>query len=186
MAAIMLQTIPSFYAKVSEKISFLLQLHIKNILFVKSTAHHDGKMCFLPVCKYHTILLGEIEELLHNLDTFCSTYQYVDCLSTLFKYRFSENFIAESENVFDIVQRAICFNQKNRGVKKMPSFAKKRLVKKSVDSNLWVLSKRTNQRRPVVQCFTERIEKAKKIEFELELIKIQIFFLMVMVIMIVI
>ena len=33
---------------------------------------------FLPVCKYHIILLGEIEELQHKLDTLCFIYQYVD------------------------------------------------------------------------------------------------------------
>ena len=47
-------------------------------------AHHDNKTCSLPACKYHIILLSEIEEFLHKLDTFCFTYQHVDCLYTLF------------------------------------------------------------------------------------------------------
>ena len=38
MAAIMLQTIPSFYAKDSEKVSLFLQILMKNTLFVKTTA----------------------------------------------------------------------------------------------------------------------------------------------------
>ena len=88
-------------------------------------AHHDDKTCFLPACKYHIILLGEIEELLHKLDTFCFTYQHVDCLYTLFKYRFSGKLIAKSGNVFDNVQRAISFNRRNRGVDQMPSIAKR-------------------------------------------------------------
>ena len=120
MAAIMLQTIPSFYAKISEKSSFL-QKHI---------AHHNDKTCSLPACKYHIILLGEIEELLNKLDTFCFTYQHVDCLYTLFKYRFNGKINAKDGNVFDNVQRAISFNQRNRGVDKMPSIAKKRLLRK--------------------------------------------------------
>ena len=38
MAAIMLQTIPSFYAKISEKSLFVSEKHMKNTLFVKTTA----------------------------------------------------------------------------------------------------------------------------------------------------
>ena len=38
MAAIMLQTIPSFYAKISEKSHFVSAKHTKNTLFVKTTA----------------------------------------------------------------------------------------------------------------------------------------------------
>ena len=38
MAAILLQTIPSLYAKISERVSSFLQVHMKNTLFVKTTA----------------------------------------------------------------------------------------------------------------------------------------------------
>ena len=105
---------------------------MKNTLFVKNycIAHHDDKTCSLPACNYHIILLGEIEELLYKLDTFCFTYQHVDCLYTLFKCRFNGKIIAKSGNVFDNVQRALSFNQRNRGVDKMPSIAKKRLLRK--------------------------------------------------------
>ena len=131
MAAIMLQTIPSFYAKISEKSLFISAKTYEKFIVCKDycIAHHDDKTCSLPACKYH-ILLGEIEEMLHKLDTFCFTYQHVDCLYTLFKYRFSGKIIAKSRNLFDNVQRAISFSHKNRGVDKMPSIAKKTLEKK--------------------------------------------------------
>ena len=103
MAAIMLQTLSSFYAKISEK-----NLFISANFYEKSTickdyciAHHDEKTFFLTAGKYHIILPGEIEELLHKLDTFCFTYQHVDCVYTLFKYRFNGKIIAKSGNVFD-------------------------------------------------------------------------------------
>ena len=120
MEAIMLQTIPSFYAKISEKSVFLSAKHEKSIVCKDSCiSHQDDKTCSLPVCKYHIILLGETEELLHKLDAFCFSYQHVDCLHTLFKYHFNGKIIAKSGNVFDNVQRAISFNQRNRGVDKM-------------------------------------------------------------------
>ena len=86
-------------------------------------AYHDDKACSLPACKYHIILLGEIEELQDKLDTFCFTYQHVDCLYTMFKYSSNGKIDAKIGNVFDNVQRAISFYQRNRGMDKMPSIA---------------------------------------------------------------
>ena len=128
----MLQKTPSFYAKISEKSLFFSAKTYEKLIVCNDycIAHHDDKTCPLPACKYHIILLGETEELLHKWDTFCFTYQHVDCLYTLFKYRFSGKIIAKSGNVFDNVERAISFTQRNRGVDKMTSFAKKGLDKK--------------------------------------------------------
>ena len=90
-AAVMLQVIPSFYT-----------IYSKNSLFISADAYekyivckdycivrHDDKMCFLPNWRYHIILIGNIKELLQKLDAFCFNYQHVDCLYTIFKYRFS-------------------------------------------------------------------------------------------------
>ena len=109
MSAILLQTIPSFYTKISEKSLFISANTYEKHTVCKDycVAHHDDKTCALTVCKYHIILLGEIEEMLHKLDTFCFTYQQVDCLSTLFKYHFNGKTIAKSGIVSDIVQRAL-------------------------------------------------------------------------------
>ena len=80
MIAVMLQTIPSFYAKVSENFIFISAQTYENCIVCKDycIAHRDDKTCSLPSCNYHIILLGEIEELLHKLDTFSLTYQLVD------------------------------------------------------------------------------------------------------------
>ena len=143
MAAIMLQTIPSVYAKFSEKSLFIAgNTHEKKNIVCKdySIAHHDEKTCFLPACKNHIILLGNVEELLKKLDTSCFTYQHVDYLYNLFKYRFSGKDIAKSGKVFDNVQRAVYFNHRNKGMDRMPSIAKKDSWEKSLNSNLRVLS----------------------------------------------
>ena len=134
MATIMLRTIPSFYAKSSEKSVFLSAKTFEKYIVCKDycISYQDDDTCSLPVCKYHIILLGEMEELLDKLDTFCFPYQHVDCLYTLFKYRFNRKIFAKSGNVFDNVQRAISFNQRNRGVDKMPSTAKRNLLRKKL------------------------------------------------------
>ena len=114
MAAIMLQIIPSFYTKLSEKNLFTSANIYENYIVCTDycIAHHDDKTCSLPACNYHIILPGNVEELLKKLDITCFTYQHVECLYTLFKYRFSRKVCAKSAQVFDNVQRAVDFNHR--------------------------------------------------------------------------
>ena len=139
MAAIMLQTIPSFYAKNSEKSLFISATTYEKNIVCKDycIAHHKEKTCFLPTCKYHIVLLGNVQELLKKLDTFFFTYQHVDCLYTLFKYRLSGKSFAKSGQVFDNVQRAVDINHRNKGMDRMPSIAKKRLLRKKYKKHLF-------------------------------------------------
>ena len=132
MAAVMLQVIPSFYTSFSKN-SLYISANTYEKFFVSKKdciACHDDKMCFLPNCRYHIILIGNIKELLQKLYAFCFNYQHVDCLYTLFKYRFIGKIVIKSGQVFDNLQRAVHFNQQNRGVQRMPSIAKKRLLRK--------------------------------------------------------
>ena len=174
MAAIMLQSIPSFYAKFSEKSLFISATTYEKYIVCKDycIAHHNEKTCFLPSCKYHIVLLGNVQELLTKLDSFCFTYQHVDCLYTLFKYRFSGKVIAKSGQVFDNLQRAVDFNQRNKGVDRMPSIAKKRLLRKKYKKHLFSSFQKTKATQNSGSVFAERIEKVKKTKFELDLIKI--------------
>ena len=116
MAVIMLQTIPTHYTKLPEKKFFISGNTYEKYIVCTDycIAHHDDKRCFLPACKNHIKLLEKVEELLRKLDTFCFTYQHVDCLYTLFKYRFSGKVIAKDGQVFDTVQRAVDFNHRNK------------------------------------------------------------------------
>ena len=174
MAAIMLQSIPSFYAKFSEKSLLISATTYEKYIVCKDycIAHHNEKTCFLPACKYHIVLLGNIQELLKKLDTFCFTYQHVDCLYALFKYRFSAKVIAKSGQVFDNVQRAVDFNHRNKGVDRMPSIEKKRLLRKKYKKHLFSSLQKTKTTQTSGSVFAERIEKVKKTKFELDSIKI--------------
>ena len=96
----------------------------------------------------------------------------MECLYTLFKYRFSGKVIAKSGQVFDNVQRAVDFNQRNRGVGRMPSIAKKRLLRKKYKKLLFSSFQKTKSTQTGGSVFAERIEKVKKTKFELDLIKI--------------
>ena len=174
MAAIMLQTIPSFYAKISEKCLINSATTYEKYILCEDycIAHHNEKTCFLPVCKYHIVLPGNVQELLKKLDTICFTYQHVDCLYTLFKYRFSGKVFAKSGQVFDNVQRAVDFNHRNKGVDRKPSIAKKRLLRKKYKKHLFSSFQKTKTTQNSGSVFAERIAKVKKTKFEFELIKI--------------
>ena len=165
MAAIMLQTIPSFYAKISEKSLFISANTHEKYIVCKDycIAHHNEKTCFLPACIYHIVLFGNVQELLKKLDTFCLTYQHVDCLYTLFKYRFSGKVIEKIGQVFDNVQRAVDFNQRNKGVDRMTSIAKKRLLRKKYNKHFFSSFQKQKQRRAVVQCLQKDLNKLKRL-----------------------
>ena len=170
----MLQTIPSFYANLSEKSLLISATTYEKYIVCKDycIAHHNEKTCFLPACKYHIVLLGNFQELLKNLDTFCFTYQQVDCLYALFKYRFSGKVIAKSGQVFENMQRAVDFNHRNKGVDRMPRIAKKRLLREKYKKHLSSSFQKTKTTQNSDSVFAERIEKIKKTKFEFDLIKI--------------
>ena len=163
MAAIMLQTIPSFHKKVSEK-SLFISANTNEKYIVGNyncIAQHDNKTCFLPSCIYHILLLANVEELQRNLDTFCFTYQHMDCLYTLFRYRFSGKVIAKSGQLFDNVQRAVDFNQRNKGVDRMPNTAKKKLLRKKYEKPLFSYFQKTKPTQTSGSVFAEGAEKDK-------------------------
>ena len=159
MAAVMLQVIPSFYTNYSKKSLFISAITYEKYIVCKEycIARHDDKMCFLPNCRYHFILIGNIKELLQNLDAFCFNYQHVDCLYTLFKYRFSGKIVIKSGQLFDNLQKAVHFNQQNRGVERMPSIAKKRLLRKKYKKHLLSCFQKTKSTQTSGSVFADRI-----------------------------
>ena len=123
MAVVMLQVTPSFNAKYSKN-SLLLQQKddLKyNVSHWDCLAHHDAETCVLPICSYRMILLGDVEEFHRKLNSLCFTHQHVDCLNRFFKYRFNGNFLVESGQVFDNVQKDACFKRKNSGMDRIRS-----------------------------------------------------------------
>ena len=129
-------------------------------------------MCFLPKCRYHKMLIGDIKELLKKLDAFCFNYQHVDCVYTIFKYRCIGKIVIKSGQVFDNLQRAVHFHQQNRGVERMPSIAKKRLLRKKYKKHLLRSFQKTKSTQTSGSVFADRFGQVKKTKFDIELIKI--------------
>ena len=174
MAGKRIHVIPSVYTNLSENSLFnSAKTYEKQIVSKEySSARHDDKMSFLPNCRFHIILIGNIKELLQKLDAFCCNYQHVDSSYTLFKYRFSGKIVVKSGQVFDNVQRAVHFNHENRGLQRMPSIAKTRLLRKNCKKHLLSSFEKTKSTPTSGSVFVDRIEQVKKTNFEFELIKI--------------
>ena len=174
MAAVMLQVIPSFYTNYSKNRLFTSANTYEKFIVSKEycIAHHDDKMCFLPNCRCHIILLGNMRNLLQKLDAFCFNYDHVDCLYTFFKYRFSGRIVAKSGKLFHKLQRALPFYQQHRRVERMPSIGRKRLMRKKYKKHLLSSFQNTKSTQTSGPVFADRIEQAKKTEFELKLTKI--------------
>ena len=131
-------------------------------------ARHGDKMCVLPNCRYHIILIGDVKELLQKLDAFCFN-QHVDCLYTIFKSQFIGEIVVNSGQFFDDVQSANHFNQQNRGVDRMPSIAENRLLRRKYKTDVLSSFRRLNGRNSK-SVFADRSEQVKKTKFGLELI----------------
>ena len=174
MAVVMLQVIPSFYTNFSKNSLFFSANTCENYIFSKEyrIARHNDKMCFLPNCRYHIILIGNIKDLLQNLDLFCFNYQHLDCPFTIFQYHSTGKTVVNSGQLFDNLQRAVHFNQQNRGVERMPSVAKKRLLRKKYKKHLLSCFQKTKLTQTSASVLVDRIKQVKKTKFELELIKI--------------
>ena len=178
-AAVMLQAIPSFDTNYSKN-SLFISANTYEKYFVNEEyciARHDDKMCFLPNCRYHITLIGNIKELLQKLDSFFFNCQHVDCLYTLFKYHFSDKIVLKTGQLFDNLQMAVHFNQQNRGVGRMPSIAKKRLLRKKYKKNLLSSFQKTKSRQTSGSVFADTIEQVKETKFESDLMKIVFCFL---------
>ena len=172
MAAIMLQSIPSFYKNNSDKISFFsANTYEKNIVCKDyCIAHHDDKTCFLPACKYHIILLGNVEELLKihfaspiNTWTVCIRCSSIDSVGRLLQ-RVDKCLITYNAQLTSIKETRVWTECR--------VLQKKRLLRKEYKKHLLSSFQKTKSTQTSGSVFAERIEKVKKTKFELVLIKI--------------
>ena len=165
----MLQPIPSFYAKYSKNDLFfckMIRIFYEHYFVSKEycIARYDDKMCFLLNWRHQFSLLGKIEELLQKLNPLCFTYQHVDCFYTLPKNHFSGNIVVNSRQVFDNVQRAVYFNQRNRRVDRMPSISKKRFLRKRCRKHLLSSFQKTKSTETSGSVFAKQIKKLNKLK----------------------
>ena len=166
MAAVMLQVISSFYAKYSKSnLLIFANTYEKHIVSKEyCIAHHDAIMCFLPNCRYHILLFGNVEQLLQKLDhcvSHINTWTVSIHCSSIDSIEILLSRVAKCQ-VFANMQRAFYFNQRNRGVDRMPSNAKRDSWGNSTKNAYWDTSKRPNRRKLVDQSWETKLNKLER------------------------
>ena len=89
---------------------------MKHLLSSKTTVyltiHHSW---FVENCKFHLVLIGSsLNQILQRLDKYHFTYQIVDCIYTLNKFRFYSNIISSRGENFNQLNCAVEHNLKCR------------------------------------------------------------------------
>ena len=176
MVAVMLQAIPGLLQKLSETFLFIATHNYEKFLVYRGyfKAAHDPAFCFLKNCKFHLLFIAnkDLNDLIVKLNRVCFTYQHVDCSYTLFNFRFSGIVLEKNGEIFDSVERAVSFNKLNKGVDKMPSIAKKRLLRKKFKKHMLTSFQRSISIQTTGSVFVERVESVRrKTKFELEVLK---------------
>ena len=175
MASAMCQAYPTFYSDYNAKSLFI---SVSENFYEKFIVTQDycvsNNSSFGPVenCNFHLVLIGSsLDQILQRLDKHHFTYQIVDCIYTLYKHRFYFNIISSRGEVFNQLNRAVEHNLKCRIPEKLPSVAKKRLLRKkfkrqNISSAQMIASTQT-----LGSAFLERIRKVQNSKYETDLLK---------------
>ena len=110
-------------------IYFIFQWFLRKIYSnQKFLCLYPNSYCYLENCKFNILLIGSyFNQTLQRLGNSLFTYQIINFLYTLCKYRLYSNVISSTGEVFNQLDRAVHHNLKWKGAEKMPSVAKKRL-----------------------------------------------------------
>lgn len=144
-----------------------------------SVARHDDDLCQVSEnCSYHILIFDEtVRKPTEILEKHCRGvlfhYQEVDCLFTLYKQYFHGNIMEQRGNLFNQLKMAITFTTKHKHFEKLPSIAKKRLLRKKL--RLYgggVTKKSTSTQTMANNAFDTRISLIRKSKYEIDLMKI--------------
>ena len=123
--------------------------------------------------KFLIILIGSsFDQILQRLDIFLFTYQIIDCIYTLYKYRLYSNVISSIGEVFNQLDRAVHHKLKWKGAEKIPSVAKKRLFRKKFKQHHSCSNQKLASTQSIDSDFLERVRKVQNSKYEPDLIKI--------------
>ena len=159
MAAVTLQVIPSFYTNYSKNSLFISANTYEKFIVNKEycIARHDDKMCFLPNCRYHIILIGNIKELLQKLDA--NTWTVCIHFSTTASLAKSLSRVDKSL----IIWRGQFISTSKQRSEENAQHREKDSWGKSTKTNCWAPSKRPSRRKLVDHFFADRIDQVKKL-----------------------
>ena len=149
----------------------LRKLYEKLIVTQDYCLSNHSSFCPVENCKFHLVLIGSsLDQILQRLDKYRFTYQIVDCIYTLYKFRFYFNIISSRGEVFNPLNRAVEHNLKCRIPEKLPSVAKKRLLQKKFKRHYLSSAQKLASTQTLGSAFLERIRKVQNSKYETDLL----------------
>ena len=132
-----------------------------NVTLDYSSAHHDDQMCFIPNCRYHFFYWQGLKECCENwTHSAAATNSWLSLYTTLVSIQWQ--IVAKNGKVYDIASEVIYFSQRTKGVDRMPSIARKRLLRTNCRTLLMSSSQKTKSLQTSGSVCAETIEQAKK------------------------
>ena len=165
--------VPRFYTNCSKN-SFIISANTYEKYIASKEyciARRDGKMCFLRKCRFHIILIGDLKEFLPKLDAFCLNYQLVECVYTLFNFRFGCKIMSGVDKSLIMCSGQFISNNTKEWTE-CPSLRKRDPLRKKNNNHLFSSLQKTKSTQAIGSVFADRLEQVKKAKFKLELIKI--------------
>ena len=170
MAAVILKVISSFHQNYSKDSVFIFAKTYENYILCKNygNAHHDDKLLFLSNCGYHIVVILDIDELQEKRDAFTFIYQHVKCLLHHWYIDSAKNLLPWADKGLMIRREQKYFNQRKRVDQKMPSVAKKRLLREEYNWLLLSSLRKPKSTQMTASVFAVRTELIKKPKWQLE------------------
>ena len=157
MASAMCQAYPTFYSDYNAKSLFISvseNFYEKFIVTQDYCVSNHSSFCPEENCKFHLVLIGSLlDQILQRLDKYHFTYQIVDCIYTLYKYRFYFNIISSRGEVFNHLNRAVEHNLKCRIPEKLHMVQRNDCCKKNSKDIISVLLRSLHPLRLLDQLF---------------------------------
>ena len=175
MAAAMGQAFPSFYSDYLKKntICFHFQQFLrKNFVTLNICVSNRHSYCSLENCCFNIFLIGSyFDQVLQQLGNFHFTYQIIDCLYTLYKYRVYSNNISYIGEVLNHFDCDVHHNLKWKGAEKMPRVARKRVLRTKLKRHSLCCNQKLASTQIIGSAFLERVRKVQNPIYEHDLLK---------------
>ena len=138
---------------------------MKNILCIKNTVlpHHEDKMCFLPNCRYHNILICNNKDLLPKLDAFCFNNQQWTVFIHFSSTASVAKMLSEVDNSLIICRRQFISTNKTEEWFECQASRKKGSWGRSRKNICWAFSRRLNRGKQVDHSLQTVMNKLKRL-----------------------
>ena len=162
MAGAMMNMLPNYFNVYINNALFLyLDCDYSKYITTEEYAvsQHDSTFCRYDDCKYHVILIGDVEKILQQLQSHRFHYLWGDCFYAICKFLiFNGKQVIRVGGVIDEVHQAIRYNRMHPHMESQPSIIRKKLIRKVRKLNSGIILRKHQHTQTLTNSFYKRIE----------------------------